>query len=42
MTYMQSVDEIEALTGIDFFYHLPDDIESAVESTYSIADWTVK
>lgn len=41
MTYMQSVDEIEATTGIDFFYHLPDDIESAVESTYTIADWTL-
>lgn len=41
MTYMLSVDEIEAQTGIDFFYHLPDDIEEQVESDINLSDWTV-
>ena len=37
--YAISVDEIEALTGIDFFYNLPDDIETDVESTWKQKDW---
>ena len=41
MTYMLSVDEVEAQTGIDFFYNLPDNLESQVESTYSVSDWTL-
>lgn len=41
MTYMLSVDEVEAQTGIDFFYNLPDSLESQVESTYSVSDWTL-
>lgn len=40
MTYMHSVDEIEQLTGIDFFYNLPDSVENRIESDYTIADWT--
>ena len=27
-----SVDELEAFTGLDFFYHLPDDIENRIEA----------
>lgn len=42
MTYMRSVDEVEALTGIDFFYQLPDEIEQMVEADFTVADWTVK
>ena len=42
MTYMQSVDDVENLTGIDFFYNLPDDIEDKVEADYTISDWSVK
>lgn len=42
MTYMMSVDEIEQLTGIDFFYNLPDDIEEQVESDINISDWSLK
>ena len=42
MTYMRSVDEVEQLTGIDFFYHLPDSIEDIIEADYTISDWTVK
>lgn len=41
MTYMHTVDEVEEQTGIDFFYSLPDSIESKVESTYSISDWSL-
>lgn len=41
MTYMHSVDEIENLTDIDFFYNLPDDIEDKVEADYIISDWIV-
>ena len=42
MTYMHSVDEVEQLTGIDFFYHLPDSIEDKIEADYTISDWTIK
>ena len=37
--YAVSIDELEKLTGIDFFCNLPDDIENAVESHYSLTDW---
>jgi endonuclease G len=30
--YRVSVDEVEALTGFDFFSELPDDIETEIES----------
>lgn len=39
MTYMYSIDEVEQQTGIDFFYNLPDSIETVVESDYNISDW---
>lgn len=35
-----SIDELEELTGIDFFCNLPDVVEVAVEQVYSIAAWT--
>jgi endonuclease G len=41
MTYLRTVDEVEELTGIDFFYHLTDSIQSQVESTYSLSDWSL-
>lgn len=34
-----SVDQLEELTGIDFFYQLDDKIEEKLESSYSINDW---
>lgn len=37
-TYARSIDEIEKITGIDFFHKLPDEIEDKVESRY---DWSV-
>lgn len=30
--YVRSIDELEELTGIDFFYNLPDDVEQRVEA----------
>lgn len=37
--YSMTIDEVEKLTGIDFFYNLPDDIENAIESTTSFKEW---
>lgn len=34
-----SIDDIEELTGIDFFYNLDDEIENKLESSYSISSW---
>lgn len=41
MSYMQSVDDVEQATGIDFFYNLPNDIELSIEKEYEIIDWIV-
>lgn len=38
-TYAKSIDEIEEITGIDFFHNLPDDIETEVESTFDWNKW---
>lgn len=37
--YVNTVDEVERITGYDFFPALPDDIENEVESHASIEDW---
>lgn len=34
-----SVDEIEKLTGIDFFSALPDDLERRIEAVANLSDW---
>lgn len=34
-----TVDEVEKITGMDFFPNLPDKIENKVESEYSIKSW---
>ena len=34
-----SIDELEKLTGIDFFHNLPDKVETAVEKSYSTSAW---
>ena len=36
---VRSVDEIEQITGLDFFSSLPDDVEHSIESKSSLADW---
>ena len=38
-TYAKSIDEIEEITGIDFFHQLPDDVEAEVEKAYSWDNW---
>ena len=42
MTYMLSVDEVEQMSGIDFFYNLPDSIENEIEKDFNLRDWTVQ
>ena len=37
--YVMTIDDVEKLTGFDFFYNLPDDIENEVESKASFAEW---
>ena len=37
--FVVSVDEVEALTGIDFFPELEDTIENKLEASSSYKDW---
>lgn len=37
--YALTVNEVEKLTGHDFFSGLPDDIENAIESSWKMKDW---
>ncbi|MBR5576291.1 MAG: DNA/RNA non-specific endonuclease [Bacteroidaceae bacterium] len=37
--YVNSVDEVERITSMDFFSALPDDVERRVESEYKLSDW---
>ena len=37
--YLCSVDSVESVTGIDFFFSLPDDIENEVESSCNYEKW---
>ena len=36
---VRTVDEIEALTGIDFFHALDDDMENRIEASANLSDW---
>lgn len=38
-SYVHSIDEIEALTGIDFFHLLDDEVEAVFEDDENIAEW---
>lgn len=38
--FVVSVDELEELTGIDFFHHLPDDIENKIEKNTDYKSWS--
>lgn len=40
--YAVSIDAVEALTGIDFFCNLPDEVESVVEASFRYEDWNLK
>ncbi|WP_281625723.1 DNA/RNA non-specific endonuclease [Segatella salivae] len=37
--YVNTIDEVERITGIDFFSALPDDIEKKVEAESNLSDW---
>lgn len=37
--YAMSIDNVEKITGFDFFPSLPDDIEEKVESSFSFKEW---
>ena len=37
--YVNSVDQVERITGFDFFSALPDEIEDKIEQTYNLKDW---
>lgn len=39
LDHIMSVDDLEELTGIDFFHNLPDYLENSVEATYSTGLW---
>ncbi|MCR5828503.1 MAG: DNA/RNA non-specific endonuclease [Bacteroidales bacterium] len=39
--YAKPVEDIEKLTGYDFFHNLDDNIEKAVEKNWSAADWNL-
>lgn len=40
LSHAMSIDELEKLTGIDFFCNLPDAVEERVESSFNAAGWT--
>lgn len=40
--YVTTIDEVERLTGFDFFYNLPDDVEASLESVSSFRAWNRK
>ncbi|MCD8296871.1 MAG: DNA/RNA non-specific endonuclease [Prevotella sp.] len=40
--YVNSVDEVERITGFDFFPLLPDDVEERIEATCNLDDWYSK
>lgn len=40
--YATNVDEVERITGLDFFSSLPDDIENEIEATASFKEWNSK
>lgn len=41
MSYMVSVNDVESMTGIDFFPNLPDTVEETIESNFEVSDWTI-
>ena len=37
--YVNTIDEVERLTGFDFFSALPDSLENKIEATANLEDW---
>lgn len=40
-SYSISVDEVERITGLDFFHNLPDDVERRIERVHNPAEWGI-
>lgn len=40
-SYVNSVDQVERITGIDFFPALPDEVEDKVEAEYDLSRWKI-
>lgn len=40
--YVMTIRDVEKMTGYDFFYNLPDDVEEKVETVASFRDWNRK
>jgi endonuclease G len=41
-SYAMTIDDLEKITGIDFFHSLPDEIENDVESRFDLTYWKLK
>ena len=41
-SYAVTIDEVEKITGIDFFYNLPDNIEEKIEAKFNLSQWNFK
>ena len=39
--HVKTIDEIETLTGIDFFYQLPADEQNRVEAAFTLSSWGI-
>jgi endonuclease G len=37
--YVNSVDDVERITSLDFFANLPDEIENKIEASYKLSEW---
>ena len=40
-TYVKTVDEVETITGLDFFSQLPDKVENKIEAGYNLSTWNL-
>ena len=38
-SYVNSIDQVERITGLDFFSELPDEIENRVEKAFNLKEW---
>ena len=38
-SYVNSIDQVERITGLDFFSVLPDEVENRVEKDYNMIEW---
>ncbi len=42
MKFVTSIDSVESISGIDFFYKLRDDLENSLEKNIDISKWTAE